>query len=150
MISKCIKCRKLNAKPEQQIMAPLPVARITPADAPFTSVGVDYFGPIPVKLKTSRVKRYGCIFTCLTMRAIHIEVSQDLSTDSFLMAFSRFVSKRGAPTEIYSDNGTNFRGAECEVRRGIKHASPRACADAMSNGILILLTLVTEEVSGRG
>ena len=116
VISRCIKCRK----PEQQIMAPLPVARITPADAPFTSVGVDYFGPIHVKLKRSRVKRYGCIFTCLTMRAIHIEVSQDLSTDSFLLAFSRFVSRRGAPTEIYSDNGTNFRGAECEVRRALE------------------------------
>ena len=120
VISKCIKCRKLNAKPEQQIMAPLPVARITPADAPFTSVGVHYFGPIHVKLKRSRVKRYGCIFTCLTMRAIHIEVSQDLSTDSFLMAFSIFVSRRGAPTEIYSDNGTNFRGADCEVRRALE------------------------------
>ena len=94
-----IKCRKFNAKPEQQIMAPLPVAHITPEDAPFTSVSVDYFGPTPVKLKRSRVKRYGCIFTCLTMRAIHIGVSQDLSTDSFLLPFSRSVSRRGAPTK---------------------------------------------------
>ena len=74
VISKCIKCRRWNAKPGKQIMAPLPIARITPRDPPFTSVGIDYFGPIPVKLKRSRVKRYGCIFTCLTMRAIHIEV----------------------------------------------------------------------------
>ena len=110
----------MNAKPEQQIKAPLPVAHITPADAPFTLVGVDYFGPIPVKLKRSRVKRYGCIFTGLTMREIHIEVSQDLSTDSFLLAFTRFVSRRGAPTEIYSDNGINFRGTECEVRRALE------------------------------
>ena len=87
---------------------------------PFTSVGIDYFGPLPVKLKRSRVKRYGCIFTCLTMRAIHIEESQDLSTYSFLLAFTRCVSRHGAPTEIYSDNGTNFRGAECEVRRALE------------------------------
>ena len=118
--SKCIKCRRWNAKPEKQIMAPLPMARITPRDPPFTSVGIDYFGPIPVKLKRSRVKRYGCIFTCLTMRAIHIEVSQDLSTDSFLLVFTRFVSRRGAPTEVYNDNGTNFRGAECEVKRALE------------------------------
>ena len=75
VVSKCIKCRRWNAKPEKQIMAPLPIARITPRDPPFTSVGIDYFGPIPLKLKRSRVKRHGCVFTCLTMRAIHIEVS---------------------------------------------------------------------------
>ena len=101
-------------------MAPLLIARIMPRDPPFTSVGINYFGPIPVKLKRSRVKRYGSIFTCLTMRAIHIEVLQDLSTDSFLMAFTRFVSRRGASTEVYSDNGTNFRGAECEVKRALE------------------------------
>ena len=120
VVSKCIKCRRWNSKPEAQIMAPLPMARVTPGDAPFTAVGIDYFGPMPVKLKRSRVKRYGCIFTCLTMRAVHIEVSQDLTTDSFLMAFSRFVSRRGAPTEVYSDNGTNFKGAECELKKALK------------------------------
>ena len=66
------------------------------------------------------MKRYGCIFTCLTMRAIHIEMSQDLSIDSFLLAFTRFVSRRGAPTEVYSDSGTNFRGAEREVKRTLE------------------------------
>ena len=75
VISKCIKCRTWNAKPEKQIIATLLISRITPRDPPFTSVGIDYFGPIPVKLKRSRLKRYGFIFTCLTMRAIHIEVS---------------------------------------------------------------------------
>ena len=120
VVSKCIKCRRWNSKPEAQIMAPLPMARVTPGDAPFTAVGVDYFGPMPVKLKRSRVKRYGCIFTCLTMRAVHIEVSQDLTTDSFLMAISRFISRRGAPTEVYSDNGTNFKGAECELKKALK------------------------------
>ena len=120
VVNKCIQCRRWNAKPEAQIMAPLPAARVTPGGAPFTAVGIDYFGPIPVKLKRSRVKRYGCIFTCLAMRAVHIEVSQDLSTDSFLMAFSRFVSRRGAPIEVYSDNGSNFKGAESEVKKALE------------------------------
>ena len=53
VISKCIKCRRWNAKPEKQIMAPLPIARITPRDPPFTSVGIDYSGPTSVKLKRS-------------------------------------------------------------------------------------------------
>ena len=65
------------------------------------------------------------------MRAIHIEVSQDLSTDSFLLAFTRFVSRRGAPTEVYSDNGSNFRGAECEVKRALETWNQSRITDSM-------------------
>ena len=65
------------------------------------------------------------------MRAIHIEVSQDLSTDSFLLAFNRFVSRRGAPTEVYSDNGTNFRGAECEVKRALEKWNQSRITESM-------------------
>ena len=75
---------------------------------PFTFVGVDYFGPIMVRQGRSHVKRYGCLFTCLSMRAVHIEISHSLDAESFLCAFGRFVSRRGQPSEVYSDNGTNF------------------------------------------
>ncbi len=97
-------------------MAPLPAARVTPSESPFASVGIDYFGTIKVKHRRGTVKRYGCVFTCLAMRAIHIEIAHDLSTDSFIQAVCRFVSRHGPPKELFSDNGTNFRGAEREVK----------------------------------
>ena len=56
-----------KARPGEQIMAPLPLARVAPTDPPFTHVGVDYFGHLFVKQGRSQVKRYGCLFTCLTM-----------------------------------------------------------------------------------
>ena len=81
VVGECLTCQRWNSRPESQIMAPLPDARVTPAQPPLSSVGIDYFGPIPVKVKRSTVKRYGCVFTCLGMRAVHIEIAYDLSTD---------------------------------------------------------------------
>lgn len=65
-------------------------------------------------------KRFGYIFTCLRYRAVHIEVAEDLSTDSFINAVLRFVGRRGAPRIIYSDNGTNFKGSEADVIEALK------------------------------
>jgi len=87
-------------------------------------VGVDYFGSILVKLRRSQVKRYGCVFTCLAIRAVHIEIAHDLTTDSFIQAFSRFVSRQGPPIEVFSDNGTNFRGAETEIKTALEKWNP--------------------------
>ena len=72
-----------------------------------------------MKQGRSVVKRYGCIFTCLRIRAIHIEVIQSLDTDSFINALQRFICRRGEPKELRSDNGTNFIGAEKELRVAI-------------------------------
>lgn len=97
VLSKCITCKKLRAQPVSQFMGNLPKDRITPNEAPFTHVGVDYFGPFLVKRARSELKRYGCIFACLTTRAIHIEVSHTLETDSFINALQRFIARRGEP-----------------------------------------------------
>jgi hypothetical protein len=97
IIGKCAQCRKKYASPCEQIMAPLPEARVPVPDYPFASMGVDYFGPLMVKRGRSQVKRYGCIFTCLAMRAAHIEVAHSLDAESFLCAFSRFTARRGVP-----------------------------------------------------
>ena len=101
-------------------MGDLPKDRVTPNEAPFTHVGVDYFGPFLVKRARSELKRYGCIFTCLSTRAIHLEVSHSLETNSFINALQRFIARRGEPVEIRSDNGTNFTGAHLELRRVLK------------------------------
>ena len=100
-------------------MANLPVPRVTLEEPPFTYVGVDYFGTFLVKRGRSEVKRYGCLFTCLTTRAIHIEVAHSLDTASFVNALQRFISRRGKPKVMYSDNGTNFVGVEREMKEAI-------------------------------
>ena len=120
VIGKCFECRKRNASMGEQIMAELPAARVTPDSPPFTNTGIDYFGPIYVKQGRKEVKRYRCLFTCLAVRAVHIEVTHLLDTSSFINALRRFVSRRGVPKAIYSDNGTNFVGSERELRESIK------------------------------
>ena len=123
VIGHCVRCRRLKGPEGAQLMAPLPAARVTPGIYPFESVGLDYFGPLYVKQGRSRVKRYGCLFTCLKCRAVHIEIAHSLTTDSFIMALRRFISRRGPPKQIYSDNGSNFVGAEVELREPISALS---------------------------
>ncbi|XP_058827506.1 uncharacterized protein LOC131687444 [Topomyia yanbarensis] len=96
-------------------MAPLPLARSTPYVRAFCYTGVDYFGPLLIKQGRSEVKRWVALFTCLTIRAVHLEPVSSLSTESCKMAIRRFVARRGAPMEIYSDQGTNFLGANREL-----------------------------------
>ena len=101
-------------------MANLPEDRILPDKPPFTNTGVDFFGPFDVKRGRKTVKRYGVLFTCLTLRAVHIEVADSLDTDSCINAILRFVSRRGQVTIMRSDNGNNFVGAEREMREAIQ------------------------------
>ena len=111
--NKCVTCRKGRAQTIAPVMAGLPEERLDASTA-FTNVGVDYFGPFIVKIGRRNEKRWCCLFTCLTMRAVHIEVVPKLDTDSCLNAIMRFIARRGKPNTIISDNGTNFVGAERE------------------------------------
>lgn len=97
----------------------LPQDRVSPDEPPFTRVGVDLFGPFAVKRGRTTVKRYGVICTCLSVRAVHLEVASSLDTDSFVNALRRFIARRGQVSEVRSDNGTNFVGAERELREAI-------------------------------
>lgn len=118
--SECVFCRRQHARLGEQKMADLPKERVTPDLPPFTYVGADYFGPIMVKRGRSEVKRYGVIFTCLTTRAVHLEIANSLDTDSCIHAIRRFVSRRGQVLQIRSDNGTNLISADRELRNAIK------------------------------
>ena len=78
------------------------------------------------------MKRYGVIFTCLTIRAVHIEVASSLDTDSFINALRRFIARRGQIKELRSDNGTNFIGAERELRRAVEGWNLEKINDVLS------------------
>ena len=96
-------------------MGDLSPARVRPS-SPFERSGVDYAGPISLRLTKTRgkgtMKGYIAIFICLATRAVHIEAVEDYSSDAFLAAFHRFTSRRGHYRELYSDQGTNFVGAD--------------------------------------
>lgn len=97
-------------------MADLPPGRLAAYCQPFTHVGVDYFGPIEVVVGRRHEKRWGMLATCLTIRAVHIEIVHSLSTDSCIMAIRNFIARRGQPRKFYSDRGTNFIGANRELQ----------------------------------
>lgn len=117
-VFQCVTCRKLRASPNTQLMADLPQDRALPSP-PFTYVGVDYFGPFVIKEKRKELKRWGVLFTCLSSRAVHLEVSDTLSTSSFLNALRRFISLRGPIKVLRSDQGTNFVGADNELKAAL-------------------------------
>ena len=85
----CHVCIKHNAKPDPPLMASLPQSRLQAFTPPFYNAGVDSFGPLLVKERRSTVKHYGCLFTRLVTRAVHLEIAHSLETDSFIMALRR-------------------------------------------------------------
>lgn len=100
-------------------MANLPAPRVTPS-RPFSHSGVDYAGPFLLRQSRERgvksYKGYISVFVCLASKAVHLEVVSDYSAQAFLMAFRRFVSRRGLCNTVYSDQGTTFVGADRELR----------------------------------
>lgn len=119
VIHKCVICRRLRGKLGHQKMADLPKERLIEAP-PFTYCGLDMFGPFVIKERRSELKRYGIIFTCFGSRAVHIEVANNMETDSFIQALRRFVARRGNTRYIKSDNGTNFVGADNELTKAFQ------------------------------
>ncbi|XP_030849642.1 uncharacterized protein LOC115927653 [Strongylocentrotus purpuratus] len=117
---RCVKCRSAECKRETQKMADWPSSRLAPHTPPFYYTSCDYFGPFQVKVgRNKRAKHYGVIFTCLNTRAVHLEIATDCSTMEFLHVLRRFFAVRGQPAQILSDNGTQFVGAQRELREMI-------------------------------
>lgn len=114
IIFNCINCRRIRSKPVEQIMGQLPEERTEPSP-PFTHIGMDVFGHFIVKDRRSEIKRWGIVFTCTYSRGIHIELLDDLTTDSFLQALRRFQAIRGQVKTILCDNGTNFIGGRNQL-----------------------------------
>ena len=118
---KCVFCKRMAQNLETQFMANLPDIRLAPFTPPFHHTACDYFGPIVVKVgRNKTAKHYGVLFTCLNTRAVHLELATDCSTMEFLQVLRRFFAIRGTPAVMISDNGTQFVGAEKELKEMVK------------------------------
>ena len=122
VITTCLHCQKVSATPNPPFMADIPEERLQHNHKPFTNTGTDYFGPFYIKLSkatrsnAAKGKRYGVIFTCMTTCAVHLEISNDLSTDPLILSLKQFIARRGQVKCLMSDNGANFIGAERELK----------------------------------
>ncbi|XP_064482925.1 uncharacterized protein LOC135395760 [Ornithodoros turicata] len=103
IIRSCVVCQRHNAQASRQTPAPLPASRVSQSE-PFTVTGLDFSGQLIVK--TSR-----------STRAVHLEVVQDMATPTFLLAFRRFVARRGIPSKVYSDNAKTFRKSNKALKK---------------------------------
>ncbi|XP_060861541.1 uncharacterized protein LOC132938620 [Metopolophium dirhodum] len=107
-----VKTRPKNVSP---VMGNLPTFRVNRPSKCFENCGVDYAGPFMLKCSNRRnaatQKAYICVFVCFATKAVYLELVCELSTDAFLAALTRFISRRGLCKNIYSDNATCFVGA---------------------------------------
>ena len=110
----CVTCIRAHPHSTKQIMAPLPDYRVPKQNltAPFLSTGMDCAGPF----RCAGRKVWVVVFTCAEYRAVHFEAVSEMSTDKFLLAFHRFISIRGMPNRVITDNGTNFTGASNQLK----------------------------------
>ena len=115
----CVICLKIRGKAQTPQMATLPSSRLAEAP-PFTYCGVDCFGPFMAKDGRKEIKRYGLIVTCMASRAIHLELLEDMSTDSFINALRIVLAIRGPIQAIHCDQGSNFVGAAKELSKGFE------------------------------
>nr|XP_049694654.1 uncharacterized protein LOC126054199 [Helicoverpa armigera] len=131
-------CIRFKGKTLQPIMGNLPNVRTNPS-FPFYSCGTDFAGPFMISSRKGRGSRvskcYLCLFVCLTTKAVHLELVSDLTTQGFLMCLRRFVSRRGKPYEIYSDNGKTFVGANNELGRVLKSSREAVTEYGSTEGI---------------
>ena len=133
VIRSCIKCQRFKSKPEIPTMVDLLESRINLDQPPFTNTGVDFFGPLLIKQGRKRLKRWVSLFTCMTIRCVHLEVVESLETDDFLNAFQRFISRRQIPKRMYSDCGTNFKGAAKELKEELRKLDHTRIGEFCSN-----------------
>lgn len=131
-IAKCLCCQRRKATLGSQYMADLVESRVTPGKNVFHYTMVDYFGPLVCRQNRTELKCYGCIFTCMCTRAEHLEVVDSLEASAFLMAFFKFCVIRGNPAHLFSDNGTNFIGAQRELGKAIRRLNTKSINSSLA------------------
>ncbi len=138
----CRICRKSRVVAHQQRMGQLPKVRVTPTAA-FTHVGVDFAGPIKIRPLSSRlkiadthdntVKCWIVVFTCMSSRAVHLDVVLDMSADTFLQAFRRMINRRGVCLSLWSDNAKTFKRSEKDLAAAYKSIPNSQVVDSLSH-----------------
>ncbi|GBM00954.1 hypothetical protein AVEN_6294-1, partial [Araneus ventricosus] len=113
VVKKCVRCKRFTAKPPTTFPIQLPLDRIRDA-ATFEVTGIDLCGPLILR---SRTKAWVVLFTCAVYRCVHLEVVTSINTEYFIQALRRFIARRGRPSVIYTDNGTNFTGTSTLLRK---------------------------------
>ena len=102
-------------------MSDLPKERLACQSPPFTNTGVDYFGPFfYATVRRDTEKRWGFLFTCLTTRAVHFDIVTSMDTSSCVMGVEQLLSRRGTPSKIWRENGSNVIGAQKQPRESVE------------------------------
>ena len=123
-------CHRYSVKPNSPPFGQLPIERVTPG---FDSTGLDYAGPLYGYVrKPTIVKAYVCVFVSLTVKSIHLELVTDLTSDAFIACLRRFIARRGYPSLLWSDHGTNFVGADRELKNMLKFLKQQTTLKAVS------------------
>ncbi|XP_011136014.1 uncharacterized protein LOC105181135 [Harpegnathos saltator] len=119
IVQACITYFKVKPLHSEAIISALPSGRVT-VSSPFYHCGIDYAGPLILREGKRRnvrtIKSYVAVFVCFATKAVHMELVTDLTSDTLIGALKRFVARRGKPSVIYTDNGTNFVGARRELK----------------------------------
>lgn len=138
IVYSCVTCTRIKGKTLTPMMGNLPKERVT-RSLPFHKCGVDYAGPVLILNRKGRgarlIKAYICIFICFVTRAVHLELVSDLSSEAYLLALKRFISRRGKPADIYSDNGRNFVGLTNDFAAFLNKCSSDILEFAVSQSI---------------
>lgn len=121
VIRSCVTCIKVEGLPYASTVPPdLPDFRVS-EDPPFAHTGIDFAGPLyvvePSSQESSMSKAYVCLFTCCSTRAVHLELTPDMSVPSFLLLFRRFASRRGLPVTLVSDNAKTFKATSKDIEK---------------------------------
>ena len=124
-------CRKRKAETLAPKMSDLPREILAYREPPFSNPGIDYFAPFYVSVKRSTEKRWGFLFTCLTSRAVHLEDVPSMDTSSCVMGNERFVARRGTPSVLWSDNGTNFVACDKKLLQNDRNWNEQVLAESL-------------------
>ena len=127
LIHRCTICRRYEGKSYSYPQSPaLPEYRLY-GEFAFKNIGVDYAGPLHVRNiygnDKQMYKAWIVIITCASTRAICLDLVPDCSAATFILSFKRFISRRGVPSLVISDNGTQFASEQTQLftlTKGIK------------------------------
>ena len=134
LLHRCVNCRKMEGKPYSPPPPPLPDFRVK-RSPPFAHTGVDFAGLLYVKgtLDSTNSKVWICLYMCCVVRAVHLEVIADMSSQTFLQSFRQFIARRGFLCRMISDHAKTFKSASKIIRDVLTHPE----VNQYFNGLLI-------------